>query len=117
MDRNGYNKSLFDTRNGVCWYCHRVGDTARHEVFDGVRNRRISKLTGMWLYLCPRCHSWAHAGVHLSKDLTFNQYLQDKAEQLFKNTYRLDFNHVFHGALKSWEIEELEDEVKEHERE
>ena len=118
MDSNGYNKSLFDTRDGVCWYCHKATDTARHEIFEGVRNRKLSKLTGLWVCLCPMHHYWAHHDVHirLNPPLTMKQYLQDKAEQLFKNTYAADFNHVFYGPLKNWEIEDLKDEVKEHER-
>lgn len=112
MDSNGYNKSLFDTREGVCWYCHRGGDTVRHEVFFGQKDRAISKKVGTWLYLCPRCHAWVHGAVHIRSDLTLDQYLKDKAEELFKNTYKADFNKIFYGAPKKWELEALAKEVK-----
>lgn len=116
MDSNGYNKSLFDTRQGVCWYCHRYENTARHEVFYGERNREISKVVGTWLYLCPRCHGWVHAGVHMSKDKTLDQYIKEKAEELFRNTYSADFTKVFYGNPKHWELEQLAEEVKRRER-
>lgn len=116
MDRNGYGKSLFDTHDGICYFCHRHVDTARHEIFGGTRNRQISKLTGMWVCLCPRCHEWATQNVHYNRETTFNRVLQDKAEQLFRNTYSMDFNHVMMGALKNWEIDQLKDEVRARER-
>ena len=116
MDSNGYNKSLFATRYGICWYCHQYADTPRHEVFYGNKNRNISKKVGTWLYLCPRCHAWVHSGVHISKELTLDKYLKDKAEQLFKNTYKADFDKIFYGAPKYWELEELAKEVMKRER-
>lgn len=61
MDSNGYNPSIMDTEPGVCFICTATGDTARHEVFYGISNRRNSKINGLWVYLCPRCHRWVHA--------------------------------------------------------
>lgn len=119
MDSNGYNKSLFNTVKETCWYCHQRpphGQGIRHEVFYGVRNRDISKKVGTWLYLCPRCHVWVHTGVHISSDLTLDQYLKDKAEQLFKNAYSADFDKIFYGSPKHWELEKLAEEVKKRER-
>lgn len=116
MDSNGYNESLFDTHAGTCWYCHQSGDTVRHEVFGGVKDRAISKKVGTWLYLCPRCHMWVHGGVHISSTMTLDEYLKNKAEELFKNTYKADFNKIFYGAPKRWELEALAEEVKEREQ-
>lgn len=116
MDSNGYNKSLFDTRQGVCWYCHGYGETVRHEVFFGNKNRDISKKVGTWLYLCPKCHMWVHGGGHISKDVTLDEFLKNKAEQLFKNTYHANFKKIFYGDPKHWELEALAQEVKKHEQ-
>lgn len=58
-DRNGYNKSLFDCEDGVCWLCGAVTDTVRHEIYRG-KNRSNSKKYGLWLAVCPRCHSRLH---------------------------------------------------------
>lgn len=59
MDRNGYNKSLFKTEAGVCYICKTYCETARHEVY-GASNRDFSKKLGMWIDVCPRCHSLIH---------------------------------------------------------
>lgn len=60
MDRNGYNKSLFDTEPGKCYICGRYCDTARHEVF-GASSRDFSKALGMWIDICPECHNREHS--------------------------------------------------------
>lgn len=119
MDSNGYNKSLFNTHEGVCYYCHKGGSTIRHEVFHGTANREISKKVGTWLYLCPRCHAMVHAGVHTGgpDSPTIEEELQKEAEKLFRNAYSADFQKVFFGAPKRWELEALAKEVKKRERE
>ncbi len=117
MDSNGYNKSLFDTHPGTCWYCKKSNcDTARHEIFGGTANRKISKLVGLWIYICPRCHDWATNEVHRTKDQTVNDYLKEKGEELFRQTYKADFTKIFYGNPKRWELEALAKEVKERER-
>lgn len=116
MDSNGYNKSLFDTRDGVCWICKKEVETARHEVFEGTGNRKLSKLVGLWLCLCPTCHRYVHGKVHRTKDQTYEEYLKERGEQLFRNTYSADFTKMFYGAPKPWELRQLAKEVKERER-
>lgn len=59
MDRNGYNNSLFDTKADVCYICKTHCETARHEIY-GASNRDFSKKLGMWINVCPRCHSKIH---------------------------------------------------------
>ena len=59
MNKNGYNESLFDCEDGVCFLCGAIGDTARHELFRG-KNRANSKRTGLWITVCPTCHRMAH---------------------------------------------------------
>lgn len=118
MDSNGYNRSLFITHEGVCYYCHKSGSTIRHEVFHGTANREISKKVGTWLYLCPECHAKVHTGVHTGgpNSPTMEEKLQKKAEELFRTTYSADFTKVFFGAPKRWELEALAEEVKKRER-
>ena len=60
MGKNGYNKSLLDTEEGTCYICKEEDcETARHEIF-GASNREFSKKLGMWINVCPRCHSLIH---------------------------------------------------------
>lgn len=60
LDKNGYRQSLLDTGDGICWYCNRRGDLARHEVFEGSGRRVKSKALGLWVNLCPTCHALCH---------------------------------------------------------
>ena len=60
MDRNGYNDSLFDTEDGVCWLCGTMTGTVRHELFKGRANRSNSKAAGLWIAVCPHCHRLLH---------------------------------------------------------
>lgn len=59
MDSNKYNKSLFNTEEGECYICKKHCDCARHEIY-GASNRDFSKKLGMWINVCPRCHSDIH---------------------------------------------------------
>ena len=61
MKDNGYNKSLFNTEEGECYICKSHCDTARHEIYYGISNRAFSKALGMWINVCPRCHSKIHS--------------------------------------------------------
>ena len=61
MDSNGYNESCLVTEQGVCFLCGRQVDTCRHEIFFGTANRSNSKKCGMWVNVCPLCHSRIHA--------------------------------------------------------
>lgn len=47
MDRNGYNPSIIPTQDGVCMLCGLCTDTARHEIFYGTGERRLSKRYGL----------------------------------------------------------------------
>ena len=78
MDRNGYNKSLFNTDQGKCYLCKRYGDTARHEVY-GASNRAFSKKLGMWVDICPLCHK----RVHAENDID----LKREGQRLFEEEY------------------------------
>lgn len=71
LDVNGYADSIMhsDTR---CYICGRGGDTVRHEVFGGVANRPLSKKYGLWVRLCPRCHSRVHNEPKLYAPLKYD---------------------------------------------
>ncbi len=89
MGRNGYNPSLFSTKDGICYICHKEGDTARHEVLYGIANRRLSKKYGLWIAVCPSCHNRIHAEQY--KYL----FLKETAQKLFESV---------HGHTKYMEI-------------
>jgi hypothetical protein len=60
LDRNGYAPSILDTDAGLCYVCWRHTETARHEIFFGRGRRKKSKRLGLWVNLCPRCHTAVH---------------------------------------------------------
>lgn len=59
--KNGYKESVLDTEQGECYFCGLHTDTARHEIFYGVANRKKAKALGYWVNLCPECHRQVHA--------------------------------------------------------
>ena len=98
---NKYSPSLFDTEDSICWKCGYVGDTVRHEAYCGRGTRDKSKKYGLWVCLCPRCHSM----VHKSPGEGLDKELRDKGRLLFENAYpEKDFIKIFvRGAEKNWE--------------
>ena len=111
MDSNGYNKSIMQKTQG-CYFCHKGGDLARHEIFFGNGPRKLSKMLGLWVYLCPICHERVHNEIKYDKDNTYDSKLKKDAEHVYKVRYTVPFEDVFGtGAIKPWEIEEL---VKEY---
>lgn len=74
MDSNGYNESLFDTEDGICFLTGAKCDTARHEIF-GASNRHISKEDGLWIAVAPEVHRAIHRGEY--------KWLKSEAEKLW----------------------------------
>ena len=83
-DRNGYSESLFDTTDGTCYLCGFVGDTARHEIFHGA-NRKLSKAFGLWIAVCPICHTRIH-----QEDNGEYLWLKEEGQERYENYYNID---------------------------
>lgn len=102
MDRNGYNPSLLDTEQGICYLCQQTGQTVRHEIYMGTGERRLSKKYGLWINLCPACHREVHAepqgrkAVQLDKDAEAAFLAQGHSEDEFVRIFR-------RGCIKHWE--------------
>ena len=90
MDRNGYSESLFMTNEDECYTCKCGGPLARHEVIHGP-NRRLAKYFGLWIYVCPYCHSEIH-----KEDNGKYYFLKEQAQRLWENAHPdLDFLAIF----------------------
>ena len=79
-DRNGYNKSIMATEAGRCYVCRAETETVRHEIYYGTKNRKISKINGFWLDVCPTCHRRIHAVPGKGFDKLLKQKCQKNYE-------------------------------------
>lgn len=92
LDKNGYRPSLLKTKQYECFLCHRTCETARHEIF-GASNRSKSKRYGLWVNLCPTCHTEAPYSAHRSKET--RAMLQKLGQEAYEKEYGDDFLYVF----------------------
>ena len=103
MDRNGYNKSLLDTEQGVCYLCQAEGQTVRHEIFQGTGERSLSKYFGLWVNLCTACHDEVHHEPQGDKAIKLDT--DGKAAFISKGHTEDDFIRIFKiGNIKHWEL-------------
>lgn len=85
LDRNGYAPSIV-YEGGYC-FCCMMDESAfganlvRHEAFGGP-NRQKSKRLGLWVNLCPRCHSEIHGDARKANAL--RQIMQADAMHQYK---------------------------------
>ena len=104
LDSNGYARSLLDTEAGVCYLCHKYGDTARHEIFNGTGPRKLSKRFGLWVNICPACH----AEVHNDKECDKAKTLREDAKRVFLESGHTEYQFTewfIKGNIKHWEME------------
>lgn len=103
MDRNGYNKSILATTDGVCYICGKYCETARHEIYGGAGTRSLSKRYGLWVNICPECHARVHADPSWGKAAQ----LRDDARMAFLKDGHTpaEFTRIFEiGNIKWWEL-------------
>ena len=80
MDRNGYNPSILGDY-AFCAICGKNGPLQRHEVFHGA-NRPKSKKYGLWISICPSCHSIIH-----NSDGALDRRLKRQAQEQAQTVY------------------------------
>lgn len=84
LDSNGYAPSILQWNTGV--QCARCGleDThlARHEVIHGPY-RKKSKQLGLWVTVCPTCHSYIHDHPKEPEVLEFYRQAQHQAMEKY----------------------------------
>lgn len=55
-----YTPSIMQTRE-ECYICHRKNaEFHHHHAIPGNGNRKICDSLGLWIFLCPNCHSLLH---------------------------------------------------------
>lgn len=58
--------SILNSQKGMCFLCHRVGQTEEHHIFGGP-NRKNSEKYGLKVDLCPACHRTGRNSAHNGK--------------------------------------------------
>lgn len=63
LDSNRYATSILQFNPGEqCALCKAEHiELVRHEVFHGTGRRELSKKYGLWITVCPACHSRIHS--------------------------------------------------------
>lgn len=91
-------KSILNNQK-ECYFCKTTIGLARHHIFGGRANRKISEQEGCWVWLCGYHHNLSNQGVHFNKqlDLELKEECQKRWEEI--NGTREDFRRLFG---KSW---------------
>lgn len=71
--------------NPPLWRNERFYNSARHEVFFGVKNRQKSIEDGLVVFLTPELHNMSDKGVHFNK--TFRDYMQREGQKAWMKYY------------------------------
>lgn len=79
----------------VCYRCGTPFDLERHHIFSGNGRRQLSEKFGLWVYLCPKHHTFGPEAVHNDKALDLT--LRKMGQQAWEDRYgtREDFIKVF----------------------
>ena len=77
-----------------CELCGAWTVCARHEVFYGTANRKLSIKWGMTAWLCPACHNASNRGVHHHRENDL--ILKKRYQRIWEESYtREEFIKVF----------------------
>ena len=70
-----------------CWFCGRSFSLQRHHVMAGVANRPLSERFGLWIWVCPLCHT-GKFGVQYNREKS--DKLKATAQEAFEDVYGHD---------------------------
>lgn len=84
--------SILNSEKGECFLCHRVCRTDKHHIF-GASNRNKSEEYGLFVYLCPDCHTMAPRAVHRNQEVM--DWLHEIGQEAYEKEYGDDFLQVF----------------------
>jgi len=69
----------------TCEICGRDVECARHHVFFGSANRKLSERWGMVARLCPFCHQYGPRAVHRCRETDL--MLKREYQRIFEANY------------------------------
>ena len=74
--------------------CRTTLNLAKHHVFYGTANRKLSEKYGLTIWLCPKHHNMSDKGIHFNKPLDLQ--IKQIAQREFEDTYGHDeFLRIF----------------------
>lgn len=96
--QNDYNPSIL--HDGNCTLCGKLYPVVRHEVFYGNGKRQKCKRLGLWVTLCPQCHTLGENAIHNNhrEDLKLKAWAQKKAMKYYRwdeDTFRREFGKSY----------------------
>lgn len=77
-----------------CYMCRTTLNLAKHHVFYGTANRKLSEKYGLTIWLCPEHHNMSDKGIHFNKPLDLQ--IKQIAQREFEDTYgHEEFMRIF----------------------
>lgn len=85
LDNNRYAPSILQWNPGEqCAFCGAEHvEVVRHEIFQGVGRREKCKQYGLWITVCPRCHSYIHNNPRDKQVQELDEQAQHQAMQKY----------------------------------
>ena len=85
LDSNRYAPSILQWNVGEqCAFCGREhGELVRHEIFQGHGRREKCKKYGLWITVCPTCHSYIHANPQQEAVKELDEQAQHQAMEKY----------------------------------
>lgn len=85
MSEKMQSSVLQNPKDKSCFLCSRLG-SHKHHVIEGKGRREQSEKYGLYILLCPWCHSMVHSKPNQGIDLELKQM----AERKFLETHSMD---------------------------
>ena len=96
LDSNRYAPSILQWNPGEqCAFCGLEHvEVVRHEIFQGAGRRENCKQYGLWITVCPRCHSWIHSNPNMETVKELDEQAQHQAMEKYGWSVD-DFRRIF----------------------
>ena len=80
-------ESILNTEKDTCYLCGRwCAHPDKHHVFHGRKHRQLADREGLFVYLCPECHTIGPRAVHRVREIDLK--LQQEAQEVWEKRYR-----------------------------
>ena len=107
LDSNRYAPSIMQWNAGEqCAFCGREHvEVVRHEIFPGHGRREKCKQYGLWITVCPMCHTFIHTNPKNSKVMELDRHAQHQAMEKYGWTTKEFVEKFGKNYLEDWKDE------------